>query len=286
MASAIIYAQALVYFIMLKAGVGLSRKNMWHLDFVVFCYKNNISIILKNEEAFQVKLQLNGDWKKFQIRHAPASDFSVFKGVIFPQTQYEKIQDYFKASGPGHKLNILDAGANVGYTSVYFKSLFPDASVIAIEPDGSNFACLKTNVELNNLKDVNLVKAGLWYANAWLVVTNTFRDKLEHAFTVEESATESTLKGLKITDLIAEQGWKHIDILKMDIEGTEAKLFNKDIDLVNFLPHVKLFVIEIHDEFKCRKEIMSIFSANNFSTVDFGELTYAYNNKAAALQTA
>jgi len=41
---------------------------------------------------------------------------------------------------------IIDAGANVGYSSVYFLSNFPNCRVIAIEPDGDNFASLQKNL--------------------------------------------------------------------------------------------------------------------------------------------
>ncbi|MEJ2007391.1 MAG: FkbM family methyltransferase [Acidobacteriota bacterium] len=41
---------------------------------------------------------------------------------------------------------IVDAGANIGMASIYFTHRYPDARVIAIEPEASNFALLARNV--------------------------------------------------------------------------------------------------------------------------------------------
>jgi predicted O-methyltransferase YrrM len=42
---------------------------------------------------------------------------------------------------------ILDCGANVGVSVLYFKRLYPDAEIIAFEPDEDVFAILKQNYE-------------------------------------------------------------------------------------------------------------------------------------------
>src|SRR5947208_4936670 len=41
---------------------------------------------------------------------------------------------------------IIDAGANVGYSSAYFLSRFPEARIIALEPDPENFNALRRNL--------------------------------------------------------------------------------------------------------------------------------------------
>src|SRR5262245_14031180 len=37
---------------------------------------------------------------------------------------------------------IVDGGANVGYASIYFAHRYPDAEIVAIEPDAENFQIL------------------------------------------------------------------------------------------------------------------------------------------------
>jgi FkbM family methyltransferase len=41
---------------------------------------------------------------------------------------------------------IIDAGANIGLATLWFKAQYPKATIISIEPDAENFAVLKENV--------------------------------------------------------------------------------------------------------------------------------------------
>lgn len=42
---------------------------------------------------------------------------------------------------------LLLAGANVGFSTILFKMLWPEAVVVALEPDSSNFEQLKINTQ-------------------------------------------------------------------------------------------------------------------------------------------
>jgi hypothetical protein len=55
---------------------------------------------------------------------------------------------------------IIDAGANIGLASIYFANKFPEAKIIAIEPETENFELLKKNV----VKYPNIIPlcAALW----------------------------------------------------------------------------------------------------------------------------
>ena len=272
-----IYLQAILLYLKVKMGSQISKEEMWHLDFVIFSWQHKVSLLDKNHLAFLVKINLPGGEKKVFIRHWPKSDFSVFKSVLCPDKQYEKAASYF--NNKAQPLRILDGGANVGYTSVYFKCLFPNSSIIAVEPEGNNFDALRKNCVINNFENIHGVNAALWYENGKLAIDNSFRDHRDHSFSVQETKADSGLDGFKITDLIRKYDWESIDVLKLDIEGAEAKIFKHDNDLIQFLPKIKLVIIEIHDEFDCRDLILNLFTANQFSLVNDGELTYAYNNR-------
>ena len=58
---------------------------------------------------------------------------------------------------------IYDCGANVGVSVAYFKSLYPDARVVAFEPDKEIYGYLSRNLSRNNLlEDVALHNAAVW----------------------------------------------------------------------------------------------------------------------------
>jgi hypothetical protein len=66
------------------------------------------------------------------------SDRSAFNEVI--------VKRWYDHPFPGVPQLIIDAGANVGYASVRFAELYPNADIVAIEPDRGNFAMLQQNV--------------------------------------------------------------------------------------------------------------------------------------------
>jgi FkbM family methyltransferase len=55
---------------------------------------------------------------------------------------------------------IVDAGANVGFTTLFFASQYPHARIIAIEPSPRSVELLRMNVA--GLPNVTIVEAALW----------------------------------------------------------------------------------------------------------------------------
>ncbi len=141
---------------------------------------------------------------------------------------------------------IVDCGANIGLASVYFKNKYPQAKIISVEPASSNFEMLVKNTE--KYDDIHCLQAGIWNKNAILkVVDNGYG---EWGFMTEEVDTEGpdTIKSVSIDGLMEKYNLDHIDILKIDIEGSEKELFEKNYE--KWLPKVKVILIELHDGMK------------------------------------
>ena len=67
------------------------------------------------------------------------SDLQIFN-AIFAEGEYRNLDDL-----QGIRL-VIDCGANVGYSSAYFLSRFPECVVIAVEADPENFEMLRRNL--------------------------------------------------------------------------------------------------------------------------------------------
>lgn len=141
---------------------------------------------------------------------------------------------------------IIDAGANVGFTAVYFANRFQNARIIAIEPEASNFMLLQKNTE--SFPNVRCIKAGVWNSDTQLRITNLEKDS-KWGFQVEEtnSAGPDTCPAISINTILKEEKAKEIDIAKIDIEGSEKELFSKN---TQWLSKTNLMVIEFHDRMK------------------------------------
>jgi len=139
---------------------------------------------------------------------------------------------------------IVDAGANVGYASAYFLSRFPDARVVALEPEPGNAAAARRNLAPYGERVV-LLECGLWPRVARLRVRPTERaDSVQ----VEEAADGEPwdCDAVDLPTLLARFQRRRIDLLKCDIEGAEERLFAVDADA--WLERTECIVAEIHSD--------------------------------------
>jgi FkbM family methyltransferase len=131
---------------------------------------------------------------------------------------------------------VVDAGANVGYASVLFAERWPEAEIVALEPDASNFELLVRNT--CQYPRIRPLRAALWSSHVPLRVSG----EREWALRVQE-AEDSDFDTVTMADLVEMSGGR-IDLLKLDIEGAECDLFVQDQAC---LDAVGLMIVELHD---------------------------------------
>jgi len=205
-----------------------------------FGFSEGISIFLKiifsNKNGI-ISLTSKKFKNPVQVRKSD-SDLPIFYQV-FAELQYD-INYNLKFS----PINIIDCGANVGYSCLYFAANFPEASIIGIEPQKDNFKQLEHNV--NNYPNIKVINAAIWDRNTSLTIKN--EDEWSASFEVkeqEELAQGFSLKGITINELMDKFNIPVIDILKIDIEGAEYNLFANDPH--PWLSKTRCLIIELHD---------------------------------------
>ncbi len=232
-------------------------------------------LIKENDQEFHANYPDLGITVK--IRKRPSSDLNVF-AQIYQEEEYKPLVAVFKSNFPNAiNLNIIDAGCNIGLATLYLSNFFQKSNFIILEPDTSNFESITSNFESNNITNTTKIRGGLWSVNANLKIVNDFRDKNDWSFRVEATADETDLKGFSVSYLMEAYQLETIDILKIDIEGSEKELFlgvNAD---VSYLTKVKCIAIEIHDELQCRAAIYKILKDFNFDFFESGDLTIGIN---------
>ncbi len=147
-------------------------------------------------------------------------------------------------------MNILDAGANIGYYALLESSCLGDGGkVYAFEPDPRNVEVLKKNVEVNNLSKVITV-----YPYA---VGDT--DSVDKFYIYPESNMNSFVKNVKKRDdeakIIDVKRIKldsfpqidSIDFIRMDIEGYECFLIDGAMEFLKRKKNIKM-LIELHPD--------------------------------------
>ena len=205
-----------------------------------------------------------------RIRGVGHSDLEVF-GQIFRKKEYQLIADILTLNACEKPLVVIDAGANIGFTSVFLHQLLPACRFIAIEPDLENARLAKANLEANEVDFVFLQKALAEAPGKRFDLGRQFRDAKDWAFTTEANA-QGSIPGITIPEIIDEQNLDYISFLKIDIEGYERFIFSEQANL-DFLDKVAVLALEIHDEFDCRETIYQRLRAAHFLLFNHGELT-------------
>lgn len=228
----------------------------------------------KHQNDYLLKFK-NNDLQLF-VRGQQYSDVYVLD-QIFIKKEYEVVSTLIELnSNYNQDITIIDAGANVGYTSIYFNQQLQNPKIFAIEPSPENAKYFTSNVEVNKELSIKLYENALSpNLDERFAIDRSFRDGKDWSITTNQSEN-GDIKGISIDYIIQENNLDFITLLKIDIEGAERFIFKKDNDLT-FLKKTKILALEIHDEFNIRLGIYEILKENNFILFESGELTIGVN---------
>jgi len=168
---------------------------------------------------------------------------------------------------------IVDAGANIGLTAVFFALNYPDSRILALEPEAGNFAVLELNAE--TYPNISPIRAALWHESgavelhdpgegewAFRVRTPSRRDQQQSAIHVA---------AMTVKELLAAYG--RIDLLKLDIEGAERNVL---LHAAEWIDDIGAIVAELHPGFNddCH-EIFDLATVGFATRAENGELFLA-----------
>ncbi|HEX9998445.1 MAG TPA: FkbM family methyltransferase [Abditibacterium sp.] len=130
----------------------------------------------------------------------------------------------------------IDAGANIGLATLYLKTRFPNAHIIAFEPDAAIVQVLKTNIQRASIKGVEIIPHALWSTETTLRFRSDGADggRLEEDISLQHSVTTVRLRSYMQSK---------VDFLKMDIEGAEIEVLQ---DCADLLVNVERIFVEFH----------------------------------------
>jgi len=161
------------------------------------------------------------------------SDAEVYRDTFLEQ-QYK----YPTAFSPR---TIVDIGANCGMTSVFYANRYPNATVVAVEPEASNYAALLLNTR--PYSNIVPIQAALWSTDGQVEVFPPWpywKRWGKWGFRVRKG---NGCRALTLTTLMREVGIDTVDILKIDVEGAELEIFSS----CDWMEKVRLLAIELHD---------------------------------------
>ena len=140
---------------------------------------------------------------------------------------------------------IVDAGAHIGVASLYFARRFPGALIIAVEPERENYDLLVRNTaESPNIVAIN---SAIWSDSRPRQLRDRSTGSWGYTIAVSENPTipmAQLVPCVTIESLMRDHGLAGIDILKMDVEGSEKAILEASN---SWIDRVAVLTIELHD---------------------------------------
>jgi FkbM family methyltransferase len=183
-------------------------------------------------------------WKQARHDHAPCEvtfrglkisvpEFATFSSQFTDIFVHER--DYFMSENPAAR--IMDIGANVGIGDLYFKMIYPDATIEAYEADPQTFSYLQKNMAQNNIKGVTCHNLAIGEEGKMSI----YRLESSLSTTTRPDLMQGSVKKAEVPSKRLSQILAHpIDLLKIDCEGAEYELIDNSKEVLHFAKQIHL----------------------------------------------
>jgi FkbM family methyltransferase len=148
-------------------------------------------------------------------------------------------KEIYKFESQNKSPYIIDGGANIGLSIIYFKKLYPNAQIVAFEPDNEIFKDLEFNIESFGFDNIMLINKALWNEETTLRFYSEGADGGRIASNADFTKRLIEIQTCKLNSYLQ----REVDLLKIDIEGAEYTVLEDSKEL---LPNVKRLFVEYH----------------------------------------
>ena len=150
------------------------------------------------------------------------------------------VEEAYKFIAKSTTPNIVDCGANLGMSIIYFKELYPLAKIIAFEADEHIYKFLEKNVKSFGYSDVEIINKAVWNDDKDLkfLAEGGAGGRLEN--NDYENQIFKTVKSIRLKNYLKNN---KVDFLKIDIEGAEYEVI---MDCAEEIKNIDFLFIEYH----------------------------------------
>ena len=153
---------------------------------------------------------------------------------------------------------IIDCGANIGMSILYFKKLFPNSKIIAFEANPNAYKLLEKNMLDNEIQNVELHNIALFDKETEIsFFISDDKGTLLGSTQAERGGTfELKVPAQKLSTYL--KNIQPVDLIKMDVEGAEIEII-ADLFDSTYISKAKEYIIEYHHNVGESKSGLSSF---------------------------
>jgi FkbM family methyltransferase len=171
---------------------------------------------------------------------------------------------------------IIDCGANIGLSVLFFKKLFPEAAITAFEADPKIYTYLKNNINAFGHQDVLLIQKAISNQKGEALFLSEGADAGRLLMEFEDELDGIRIPCITLDEILDQE----VDFLKIDIEGAETDVI---IESKN-LNKVKNMFVEYHSfssKAQCLHNLLAKISDEGFRY----HITTVFSSKNPFLST-
>jgi len=159
--------------------------------------------------------------------------------------EFEPLERNYPNQGEGL---IIDAGGYIGTAAMALARIYPQCTIVTIEPSSENFETLAKNVEA--FDNIVPIKAAIVADAGEGTMALMSRGNGEWGFTTIETPRDhpatfiERVKTITVDEILERFGHDRVFVLKMDIEGAECDLLK---GASAWLDKVDILLVELHE---------------------------------------
>jgi FkbM family methyltransferase len=149
---------------------------------------------------------------------------------------------------------IVDVGSNIGLSILFFKRLFPGATIIGFEPDPAAFRLLRRNVDENQLRGVKLLNVAVYDGAESVELYGDPATPGSPQHSIRRGRVGGTSQAVSATRLSSHLA-EPVDYLKLDVEGAESVVI-EELERSGKLGLVERMAIEYHHHVEAEDDLL------------------------------
>lgn len=251
-----------IYFLAKVVASSILKRDNRYMSYSLLPTKKQIIFDKDKSEKFNIHV-------RNKIDLILMNEIFIREGYSLPVSRRNEIAKFYESI---KKPLIIDCGCNNGISTNYFKRKYSKAKIIGIEPEQKNIELAKKN---NPNEDVDFILAGVASEELNLAIEENSET---WAYRTKQNKN-GKIPGIKINTLLRKYSNYKPFIIKIDIEGYEKNLFEKNTGWANKFP---VIIIEPHDWMIEKKSIIKNFlcviSKYNRDFIIKGENIFSISN--------
>ena len=179
--------------------------------------------------------------------HLTSNGLIPYSHPLFDPEKYatENFEIFFTYYSPKKNDVVLELGSGIGNETLYISKLIgEEGKIYSVEPFDSIFRLLEKTIEINNLKNVELINKALYKESSYIGFSSEKENWLGGKIDIN---SKYKIKTLTLDDFVKENNIKKIDFCKINIEGAEKYIIENSNEFFKICDNLS---IECHDFLK------------------------------------